>query len=142
MSLLENVLAGSLSSGSSNAGAGLPTSGEGTSLGLRVRPTASSATSAPNPASVTMMRLAELMEGASAPASSRRDGASCHVPGPAGGRDAIAPVAGGEQPAQRHQQASAPDPVDEGLVVHTHQPCGCAHRFAQRDIQVARKSGV
>ena len=54
----------------------------------------------------------------------------------------VAPVAQGEQAAQRHQQAAAPDPVDEGLVVHPHAPGPLVDRLAERDIDVAKNPCV
>ena len=37
---------------------------------------------------------------------------------------AIAAVEHGQQATERHQQAAAPDPVDEGLVIDAHGPFG------------------
>src|SRR5712664_3677308 len=47
-----------------------------------------------------------------------------------------------EQSAERHDEAAAPDPVDERLVLHAYQPGLGVERIAERDIQVARQPRV
>ena len=56
-------------------------------------------------------------------------------------REPVAAVGDREEAAQRHQQAAAPDPVDERLDVDAHAPrAGDAfvgHRLAERHVEVA-----
>src|SRR3989338_4361117 len=61
---------------------------------------------------------------------------------PAARREAIPAVACREQSAQRHQQGAAPDPVDERLVLHAHQPGRGAQLVAERRIEVTGESRV
>ena len=56
------------------------------------------------------------------------------------GFDAIAAVEHGQQAAEGHQAAAAPDPVDEGFVIDADRPFAfrlvAVNRFAKRDINV------
>jgi len=113
MSRSVNVCFASCSSGNSKCGAGLPMSGEGTLRGSSVSPTASSATSATKMAKGRMKRFTIAFR------------KRVTIARPARGvrilalrRQPVAAVACGKRAAQRHQQAPAPDPVDEGLVLH------------------------
>ncbi len=58
-------------------------------------------------------------------------------------RDAVAAVEHGDQAAERHQHAAAPDPVDEGFVVDADGPVALrlvpVDRLAERDIDVAQR---
>ena len=48
--------------------------------------------------------------------------------------DPVAPVGHRDQAAECHQYAAAPDPADERLVVHPHQPGIRTHRLAKRNL--------
>ena len=56
--------------------------------------------------------------------------------------EAVAPVARREQSAERHDEASAPDPVDERLVLHLDEPGAVGERIAERDVKIAGEAGV
>src|SRR5258706_14731521 len=135
MSFSVNVFAVSCSCGNSKCGAGLPMSGEGTSRGLSVRPTASKATSA---AKIPRGRAKRFMA-AIAPTGLRRG--PCHgvrllLPR----RHAVAAIACGERAPQRHQETTAPDPIDEGFVLHADDPGRRAHGIPERYVQIAREA--
>src|SRR6266705_5247994 len=137
MSFSVKVFAVSCSCGSSKCGAGLPMRGEGTARGLSVRPTASKTISAAKMARGRTKRFILAFSVSSGSGGRRRIlllRSRC--------RDPIASVARGDRAAQRHQEASPPDPVDEGFVLHAHDPGGRAYGIAERDVQVAREAGI
>src|SRR6266849_5063532 len=112
-------------------------SGEGTSRGLRVRPTPSKATSA---AKIPRGRTKRFMA-AIAPTGLRRGpcyGVRLLLPR----RHAVAAIACSERAPQRHQETSAPDPIDEGFVLHADDPGRRAHGIPERYVQVAREAGI
>src|SRR6185295_10954839 len=54
----------------------------------------------------------------------------------------IAPIADGRESAQGHEEAAAPDPVHEGLVVDAHAPGTVVDGLAERYVEIAQESGV
>src|SRR6185503_19421653 len=110
--------------GSWNAGAGLPTRGEGTSRGLSVRPIANSASSATNAPTIAMRTAL------------RPPGRERGLLDAIARFHAIAPIGKREESAERHQHAPAPDPVDERLDVRAHAPCAAAQRIAEGHVDV------
>src|SRR5690348_14377294 len=158
MSAVVSVLPGSCSCASANAGAGLPISGDGTSRGSRNSPTNRNATMTVKMASGSDQRRKRsrghfggvLAAGAARlrsagvlmSASRTRDGRTCAAEPLAHG-EPITPVHDGEESAERHQQASAPDPVDEGLRIDAHAPRAVvADRLAERNVAIAEEAGL
>src|SRR6266702_1532627 len=137
MSFSVKVFAAWCSCGNSKCGAGLPMSGEGTSRGLSVSPTASSAISAAKTARGSTKRFMVTFSGSSGGGGRRR---VLLLRSPR--RDPVAPVARGDRAAERHEKASSPDPVDERLVLHAHDPGRRADCIAERHVQVAREAGI
>src|SRR5690606_7171359 len=55
---------------------------------------------------------------------------------------AIAPITGGKNPTQRHQQRTQPDPAYERLDMHPHSPGAILQRLTQRHVKVAGKACI
>src|SRR5262245_17332658 len=131
MSSRANCFSGAWSWASRNAGAGLPTSGEGTSRGFRPRPTKRKPSSATKTASGMRKRFIASL-------SRLRCFADRAV-----ARRARPVAAVGErgEAAEGHQQAAAPDPGYERLVIDADRPRALAHRLAERHVQIAPQAG-
>src|SRR5204863_7635964 len=116
-----SVSFGACSLASANAGAGLPSNGEGTSRGSRLRPTQRKATRTTKIASGSDQR-SDFTAGPRSIRRRARAGRRADSAGPALDRESIAPVADRDDPAQRHQERAHPDPVDERLQIDANAP--------------------
>src|ERR1035437_5393353 len=121
-------------------------SGDGTSRGLRPSPIPRNATSTMKMASGTRKRVMEWRAG-NLTDSRLAHARNFFAPG-GDGRftasrcDTVAAVAEREETAERHDDATTPDPDHERLVINAHAPGAAGHRFAERHVEIAEDTGV
>src|SRR3982750_3360691 len=131
MSFCVNGCCGFASCASWKAGAGLPTSGDGTSRGFRRRPMPRNAMSTANAARIIKCRFISGYRFATG-----KDLVSATL-----GYPAVTPVRQGNKAAERHDEASAPYPYHEWLVIDAHAPRAIGNRLAERNVKIAEQAG-